>query len=209
VTAPGIDKDEILRSVRAERRRTAAFLSSLEPAQWDTVALPGWRIREVAAHLISLDVSALSGAILPLAFGSMEKLERWNDRQVAKRADRAPAELLLGVERWGARFARFAKAIPGGLYHVTMPTLWGRGPGGLLIWSRAYDDWVHRQDMRRAIGMVDEDADLRIGARNAASFIMAAAGRSPTFDELRERGELVVEGDDTLAKEFLGAFRVV
>ena len=118
MTASGIDKDEILRSVRAERKRTASFLRTLEPPQWDTVALPGWRIREVVAHLISLDVSALNGAILPLAFGSMEKLERWNDRQVAKRADRPPAELLLGVERWGARFARLARTIPNGLYHV-------------------------------------------------------------------------------------------
>ena len=266
MTASGIDKDEILRSVRAERKRTASFLRTLEPPQWDTVALPGWRIREVVAHLISLDVSALNGAILPLAFGSMEKLERWNDRQVAKRADRPPAELLLGVERWGARFARLAAAIPNGLYQVAMPTLWGRGPGGLLIWSRAYDDWVHRQDMRRALGLPEEDADLasvasfllwagaarvlpelggrggtveirldgvpiprhvfdltagglveggdgqadaRIRAPKPAPFVMAAAGRRPTFDELRDRGDLDVEGDDTLAKEFLEAFRVV
>ena len=76
------DKAEILRSVRAERGRTSAFLRALEPAQWETEALPGWRIREVVAHLISLDVSAVNGTIIPVALGSMDKLERWNDRQV-------------------------------------------------------------------------------------------------------------------------------
>ena len=55
----------------------------------------------------------------------------------------------------------------------------------------------------------DGKADARIRAHKSAPFVMAAAGRRPTFDELRDRGELDVEGDDTLAKEFLEAFRVV
>jgi uncharacterized protein (TIGR03083 family) len=262
-----IDKAEILRAVRAERVRTAAFLRTLEPDQWETVALPGWRIREVAAHLISLDVSAVNGTILPQAIRSMDRLERWNDRQVTKRANRPPAELVLGLERWGPRFVTMARLIPKRLYHVRMPTIWGRAPGALLIWSRAYDEWVHRQDMRRALGLPDEDADLAsvgsflmhagaavlfsdpgrdsgrvelrlagvpipryvfdwskgglaagddrpeadtlIRAERPAGFIMSAAGREPSLAELQDRGEVVAEGDDALAKEFLSQFRVV
>ena len=262
-----LDKDEILRAVRAERGRTTAFLRTLEPAQWETEALPGWRIREVVAHLISLDVSAVNGTILPVAVGSMDKLERWNDRQVGKRANKPPSELLLALERWGPRFVRLARIIPSRLYQVRMPTIWGREPGGLLIWSRAYDEWIHRQDMRRALGLPDEDADLasvgsfmmqagaavimpalagrggtvelrlegvpiprhvfdltrqrliagsgghhgdaRIRADAPAAFVMSAAGRASTFAELQDRGDLTVEGDDTLAKEFLDRFRVV
>jgi uncharacterized protein (TIGR03083 family) len=262
-----LDKDEILRSIREERVRTTAFLRGLEPTQWDTAtALPGWRIREVAAHLISLDVSALNGSILPVAMGSMERLERWNDRQVGKRANRPPSELILALERWGPRFVRLGRAIPGALYRLRVPTIWGRAAGGLLIWSRAYDEWVHRQDMRRALDMPDEDADLAsvggflmhaaaagllpalrdrggrvevrlsgvpmpahvfdltagrlqsgsglshdaaIRAEQPAAFVMAAAGRRPSLQELREGGEITVEGDDVLAKEFLERLRVV
>ena len=30
----------------------------------------------------------------------------------------------------------------------------------MLIWSRVYDEWIHRQDIRRALGMSDEDVDV-------------------------------------------------
>jgi hypothetical protein len=152
------------------------------------------------------------------------------------------------------------------MYRLRMPTIWGRAPGGLLIWSRAYDEWVHRQDMRRALGLPDEEADLasvggflmhaaaadlmpalrdrggRVQLRLAgvpmpahvfdfasgrlevgsglshdvairadapAAFVMAAAGRTPSVQELREAGEITVLGDDVLAKEFLERLRVV
>ena len=265
---PAVDKPEILRAVRAERARTTSFLRMLEPEQWNTpTALPRWRIREVAAHLISLDVSAVNGSILPQALSSMERLERWNDRQVAKRAERSPAELVLALERWGPRFVRLARMIPRRMYLVRMPTIWGRAPGGLLIWSRVYDEWVHRQDMRRALGLPDEDADLasvggflmqaaaaellpelegrtgrvsvrlmgvplaehvfdlstgrlsigpaapradvHLRAEQPAAFVMAAAGREPSLQQLREEGAILVEGDDVPAKEFLEHLRVV
>jgi uncharacterized protein (TIGR03083 family) len=262
-----VDKAEILRAVRLERTRTVAFVRKLDPAEWDTpTALPGWRIREVVAHLISLDVSAVNGSILPVAIRSMDRLERWNDRQVAKRADRSPTELVLALERWGPRFVRLARAIPKRLYVLRVPTIWGRAPGGLLIWSRVYDEWVHRQDMRRALGLPHEDADLApvagflmhaaiatmvqplrerggrvevrlagvplaphlfdlaagtlvvgrghahdaaIEAREPAPFVMAAAGRAPSLQELRDRGAVIVEGDEGLAKEFLEHLRIV
>ncbi len=153
-------KSDILRAVRDQRRRTLAYLSELDPEQFDVVALPGWRVREVLGHLISTDRAAVTGTILPVVFGSMEKLEAWNDRQVGKWADRAPADLMVALDRWGRRFIRFASAIPGPVYQVRMPTLWGRGPGGMLVFSRAYDEWIHRQDIRRALGQPDEDVDL-------------------------------------------------
>jgi uncharacterized protein (TIGR03083 family) len=185
----GLDKEEILRAVRAERARTAAFLRTIEPAQWETVALPGWRIREVVAHLISLDVSAVNGTILPVALASMDKLERWNDRQVGKRANRRTAELLVALERWGPRFVALARVIPRRLYQVRMPTIWGKGPGGLLIWSRAYDEWVHRQDMRRALALPDEDADLA----SVGSFLMHAGAAVLFSDTGRASGRVELQ----------------
>jgi hypothetical protein len=31
---------------------------------------------------------------------------------------------------------------------------------GLIMASRVYDEWVHRQDIRRALGLADEEIDL-------------------------------------------------
>jgi hypothetical protein len=46
--------------------------------------------------------------------------------------------------------------------------MYGRGPAGLLMWARPFDEWVHRQDIRRALGLPDEDVDLE----NVAEFVL-------------------------------------
>jgi uncharacterized protein (TIGR03083 family) len=154
-------KDEIVRAVAGQRRATLALIGAIDPAQFDApTALPGWRVREVVAHLISLDVTGVTGEILPVALGSTERLERWNDRQVRKRADRPVPNLLVAMDRWCRRFVRVARLEPAILYRTRMPTQWGRGPAGLLGWSRANDAWIHRQDLRRALGMGDEEVDV-------------------------------------------------
>src|SRR5205823_4044604 len=123
---------------------------------------------------------------------SMARLERWNDKQSAKWADRPIGELLVALERWGRRFARLARTVPAPLYRLPMPTLWGRGPGGLLIWSRVYDEWVHRQDVRRALGRSDE----RVDTAPASEFLLNAmvAAVSPGFRGRPGRVRISLEG---------------
>jgi len=156
-----LNKDEIVRAIRDERRRTLTFLQGLEPEQFDTpTALPGWRIREVIAHLITTDKASVTGANLLAVLGSMDRLERWNERQVPKWAGRPIPQLLVGLDRWGRGMRRLVRTLPSPLYRLRVPTIFGRAPAGLLVWSRVYDEWIHRQDMRRALGLTDEDSDL-------------------------------------------------
>ena len=156
-----MNKDEIVRAIRDERRRTLSFLRTLEPDQFDTpTALPGWRLREVIAHLITTDLASVTGANLLIVLGSMDRLERWNDRRVPKWATRPIPDLLIGLDRWGRRMARLARTLPAPVYGFRVPSIFGRAPIGLLVWSRAYDEWIHRQDMRRALGLPDEEVDL-------------------------------------------------
>lgn len=268
-----VDKAELVREVRLQRRATLGLLYALDEEAFDTpTALPGWRVREVVAHLITLDRGAVTGSVLPVLVGrdSTDALERWNDRQVPLWAERPVPELLLGLERWGRRLRALAAALPEALYRLPVPTPWGRAPAGLLLWSRAYDEWTHRQDVRRALGLGDEEVDLAMvagfllvaagldqarrrrgltgtlllslegvpllewwfdlatgefgprhpgsdgpaaeaGARISApgpAFVMAAAGRD-SFQDLRARGRLAVEGDEGLASAFLEGLRVV
>jgi len=261
-----VNRDEIVRAVRRERRRTLALLRTLSPATFDTpTGLPGWRIREVVAHLITTDRASVLGLNLVPVLTSTERVERWNERQVAGWAHRPVPEQLSGLEAWGTRFARFAALLPAALYGLRMPTMYGPAPGGLLVWARAFDEWVHRQDIRRALGRPDEDVEVcdaaevvfrataagmprwsaagtgrveislvgavmpawvfDLGARRAGpatsdaapdarvevpapAFVMAASGRD-SFDDLRERGALTINGERDPAVRLLGRIRVV
>jgi uncharacterized protein (TIGR03083 family) len=266
-----VNKEEILRAVRGERRATSSLLRGLDRDQFDTAtALPGWRVREVVAHLVSTDQAAVTGAILPaiLLAKNTDKVEAWNERQVPKWANRPVPELLMGLDRWGRRFVRLAAAVPAAAYRPRLPSPWGRGPLGVYIWVRAYDEWIHRQDIRRALGMSDEDVDaegateflltaiglqtihLLDGGRGrlvlelqgvalpewtfdlatkqfgpdgsqsgtedavarivapAPAFLMAAAGRD-SFDDLKRKGTIRVDGDQELAARFLSKLRIV
>jgi uncharacterized protein (TIGR03083 family) len=156
-----VNKDEIVRAIREERRRTLALLRGLESDQFDIpTALPGWRIREVIAHLITTDKASATGANLLTVLGSMDRLEEWNDRKVPRWAGRPIPELLLALDRWGRGMLRVARILPSSAYRVRVPTIFGRAPLGLLVWSRVYDEWIHRQDMRRALALDDEEVDL-------------------------------------------------
>ena len=100
-------KREIIRAIKDQRRRTLSFLSELDPPQYELEVTPGWRVREVLAHLITSDKATVTGRILPAVFRSMDYLEKWNERQVPRWANRDPGELLVGLDRWGRRFVRF------------------------------------------------------------------------------------------------------
>jgi uncharacterized protein (TIGR03083 family) len=184
-----VSKQEIVRAIRMERVRTLALLRTLEPAQWEVEALPRWRVREVAAHLITTDRASVTGAIFPKVFTSTEKLERWNDKVVGSYADRPIPELLLALDRWGRRLTSIAKAAPAAAFKVRVPTMWGKGPAGMFAWSRPFDEWVHRQDVRLAIGMALETADLAI----PAGFVLAAAGTSTVPQLAGRSGSLTVD----------------
>jgi uncharacterized protein (TIGR03083 family) len=184
-----LNKDEIVRAIREERRRTLAFLRGLEPEQFDApTALPGWRLREVIAHLITTDKASVTGANLITVLGSMDRLERWNDRQVPKWAGRSIPELLMGLDRWGRGIHRLARTMPSALYRLRVPTIFGRAPAGLLLWSRVYDEWIHRQDMRRALGLPDEEVDLA----SPSEFLLTAIVSEVLPKVPRPAGDVVV-----------------
>jgi uncharacterized protein (TIGR03083 family) len=186
-------KHEIVRAAKAERRRTLSLLRTLDPPLWDTpTALPRWRVREVVAHLITVDRGTVTGTLLPAVFSSPERLEAWNERKVYGWVGNPISDLLTSLERWGRWFARSISLLPSAIYRVRLPSVWGLVSGGTIVHSRIYDEWVHRQDIRRAIGMADEDVDLA----PAAEFVLAAMETAilPNLDSASGRIWLSLEG---------------
>jgi uncharacterized protein (TIGR03083 family) len=189
-----MNKDEIVRSVKAERRASLSLLSELDPDRFDTpTALPGWRVREVVAHLITSDKASVTGGIIPVVLMSRDtdRLEAWNEKQVPKWASRPVPDLLVGLDRWGRRFARLADSIPAGMYRVRVPTPWGRAPGGIAFWVRAYDEWIHRHDIRRALGLPDEQVDVA----SISEFLLDAIGYGPLATQARRAGRIAIGFD--------------
>ena len=157
-----LDKREVMDGVNAQRRRTLELLRSVSDSDWERIIVPRWRLREVAAHLVSGDEATLTGRILAVGlsksgYQAIPKLEAWNDKQVARWADRPIPEILRGLEVWARRIERLAGIVPAAIARRAMPTPFGRVS---LIWLaslRIYDEWVHMEDVRRVFGMVPDD----------------------------------------------------
>src|SRR3712207_3090221 len=116
----------------AERAEMADFLESLSPAQWEMPSLcAGWRVREVAAHVISYEERS-PAEMLALLARARFRPGRLNDAAMVGYRHLAQAELI-GFMR--------SHLEPRG-------TTAARGGGVGLV-----DGLIHHQDMRRPLGM--------------------------------------------------------
>jgi uncharacterized protein (TIGR03083 family) len=156
------EKTEVLEAIRGQRARTLALLEPLSVEQWEIEVTPGWRTREVAAHLITTDEGALTGRMLavglrPQPDGGISAIEDWNNKQVSRWADRPIPSLLKGLERWGRRLERTLRMTPGRVSRRPIPTPFGKVSLHWLAMLRVYDEWVHGEDVRRALGVPPDD----------------------------------------------------
>src|SRR3989337_2106077 len=84
---------------RAERADLLAFLTDLEPHQWDGPTLCiGWRVRDVVAHVISYEGLCPRELFRRVARGRFLQ-GRVNDIGVAERRGAGPDELLALLEQ--------------------------------------------------------------------------------------------------------------
>ncbi|MBI4769010.1 MAG: maleylpyruvate isomerase N-terminal domain-containing protein [Chloroflexi bacterium] len=96
----------VLGRLAAEGQKTADYLRSLRPADWEQpVYTTGgrWRVREVLAHFVSAEETfAFYGRdILAGGEGAPEGfvIDEFNETQVGGMADRDPAELIADFEQ--------------------------------------------------------------------------------------------------------------
>lgn len=123
---------DIRRLAREERADFAAFLATLQPEQWQAPTLcPGWRVRDVVAHVVSygdLDARGLLACVIRGGFWS----PRVNAVAMARYSTHSPAQLLTLLTD---------HPDPRGLHAA----LGGRV--GLV------EGIIHQQDIRRALGL--------------------------------------------------------
>jgi uncharacterized protein (TIGR03083 family) len=117
---------------RHERTDLAEFLESLTPEQWDVPSLcTGWRVRDVAAHLISYEEHGNADLLKSFARARFRP-GRLNDVARREYDARTPDELVAFLQ---------AHLQPQGVTAA-------RGGGVGLV-----DALIHHQDMRRPLGM--------------------------------------------------------
>lgn len=123
---------DVIMMVREERAEMADFLESLKPEQWDQASLcRGWRIRDVAAHVISYEEQSRADLAKRLVRARFRP-GRINEVGLAEYQHYDPQELVAFLRAHLA--PRGATARFGGRV-------------GLV------DGIIHHQDMRRPLGM--------------------------------------------------------
>lgn len=142
-----------VRALSAQRAEALALFRDLDEAAWGAACLPGWRVRDVLAHLVAVDEAALTGRLLPrLRTHGRSEIEHWNDQAVQEFAEVAVAELLERLERAGMRLTAVLERLPRVASRVPLRTAFGRQPVSVLVCRRVVDEWVHTVDVARACG---------------------------------------------------------
>ncbi|MCX4919001.1 maleylpyruvate isomerase family mycothiol-dependent enzyme [Streptomyces sp. NBC_00687] len=143
------------------------LLRALRPADWDRAAVPGWTVRELAAHILGDHQGRLgwtTSGYQP-TFAPGETLEafihRVNQEWVDLHIDVDPASLIEALERAGTQVARqfdTADLETEGLgvsWAGAMPA-----PKWLDIAREFTEYWTHRQQIHHATGR-DTDSEPR------------------------------------------------
>jgi uncharacterized protein (TIGR03083 family) len=123
---------DVMAMAREERAEMADFLGSLRSEQWDHPSLcVGWRIRDVAAHVVSYEEHGRTDLVRRLAKARFRP-GRLNQVALAEYNQRDPQDLV-----------EFLRA------HLTPHGATARFGGGVGL----VDGLIHHQDMRRPLGM--------------------------------------------------------
>jgi len=160
-------KAEVLEALRASRDEVVRVVRALPPERLEEGCYEsGWNGRQVLAHVASIEWTyprlidvALEPAPAPEEApptrGMRGGNDAYNERQVAKRADRSAAELLREFETNRAATIRAVEAADEGLFTRPIRSAGGRvGPLALVLHEVAVLHVIgHLQDIAR--GMPD------------------------------------------------------
>ena len=150
-----VDQKQLVADLEAERDTLVSYLKALPEAAWDKGSLcEGWTVRDVVSHLV--------GNATDLAAQNVEGVGtvEYNQRQVDERAGKSIDELFTEWAEQGPAYEAGIAALPKEVWEADYPP-WGTV--GEALERMLEDIWVHRQDIRLALGD-DVDKGPGIGA---------------------------------------------
>jgi len=138
-------------------RSTAEACAGLSEADWDAPTdCEGWTVRDQLSHVIGTELT-LEGQsspppVDPVPGHVRNPFGEVNEAWVEERRSRTgPAVLAEFVEVTGRRLAELTECSEERFERVG-PSPIGEVPYRQFMWTRAFDSWIHEQDLRRAVG---------------------------------------------------------
>jgi uncharacterized protein (TIGR03083 family) len=150
-----VDQQQLVADLKTERDTLVSYLKGLSESDWNKGSLcEGWTVRDVVSHLV--------GNAADLAAQNVEGVGtvEYNQRQVDERTHTSIYELLSEWDEQGPAYEAGIAALPKEMWEADYPP-WGTV--GEALERMLEDIWVHRQDIRLALGD-DVDAGPGIGA---------------------------------------------
>lgn len=192
----------------AERLRDGSvqLLDSLSEEEYQALALPprrpggdGWTVADVFRHLAVVDRRSVLGAHLAefLPGRTEEGFEDANDELLERLRGASRQEVREELVAWGRRLQRIVRWTPGVVARRTVPTMFGSVSLAWISMLRVYDEWIHQDDVRRALHREEVPPDA--GARALlAEFQLRGLPAKPLRAVAADRGVVEVAFDDVL-----------
>jgi uncharacterized protein (TIGR03083 family) len=152
------DRATVLAALDGTWSGTVAACTGLTPEQWDAPTdLPGWTVKDNVSHLAGIERILLGepdpDVELPDLPHVRTDAQRFIERSVHARrgvpGDDVLAEFRDVAQRRLAEIAAYSDAD----LAAEVDSFAGRRPLGDLLALRAFDSWVHEQDVRHALGL--------------------------------------------------------
>jgi len=223
-----LDKDDVLAGLFASWDSIAALLAGLSEDEWRTAtALPGWDVHDVVAHMVGTE-SMLLGLAAPEPDVDPETLAHvrnfvgaMNEPWVRSLRGESGAALLERFRDVTAQRRAVLAVIPVEEWNTPTQTPAGPDSYGRFMRIRAFDCWMHEQDIRAALGKAPTDdqlagADARQSLDEMAasmSFVVGKKGQAPDGSRvlltltgpLSREIRVAVDGRAALVEDFGGA----
>ena len=162
-----LDKADVLDGLFAVWGDIESLLEGLSESDWQApTALPGWRVRDVVAHLIGTE-SMLQGVATPEADIDVSTLKHvrndigvMNERWVRRLRGTKSADLLDQFRATTAERRAALSDMADDDWNQITATPAGPDTYGRFMRVRVFDCWMHEHDIRDALRRPASDADL-------------------------------------------------
>lgn len=180
-----------MNALAAEWDALDRLLTELDDAQWEAdTPLPGWRVRDIAAHLIGTELM-LSGEPTPDSGRDVKSyphvhndIGARNEHYVEHFREQPHAAVLTKFREVTTSRLASLRTMPDEEFHAPAMTPAGQDTYARFMRIRVFDCWMHEQDIRDAVGLPGgEDrasADLSIDEiTTALGFVVGKRGAAP------------------------------
>lgn len=168
MAATKVDRDAVLAALFEQWSVLEQLLRTLDAEAWlRPTALPGWTVRDIAAHIIGTE-SELDGRRAPEAPEEILSAEHvrnaigaLNERWVFSMSEDDPERIM---DRWTALMARRRRALedmPQSQFDAQTDTPVGPESYGRFMRLRVFDCWMHELDIRDTVGRPGEEGGPR------------------------------------------------